>query len=331
MPRTSLAKSRRTSAPKCGSVEARLKEHALGLGFTLAGIAPAGEADGFGALCDWLDAGHAGEMGYLHKHREARRHPQSVFAPVRGVVMLGFDYGPSAVAPADIPPGHGRIASYAQRGDYHPLLRGKLNELAAWLAREVPGAESRGVVDTAPLLERDFARRAGLGWFGKNTMLINRERGSYFLIAALLTSAELVADAPAFPAGQGHCGTCTRCLEACPTQAFVAPGKLDARKCIGYLTVEVRGPELPPGSPTDLSGWLFGCDVCQEVCPWNRFAEPNPAFPSRGELASLDPAEVLTMTSEEFAGRFAGTPVADRGGEAKLRRSAGLLERGGKV
>ena len=270
-------------------------------------------------------------MGYLHRHREARRHPRGVFAPVRSVVMLGFDYGPSVVAPAEIPPGRGRIASYAQRADYHPLLRGKLGELAAWLSAEVPGCESRGVVDTAPLLERDFARRAGLGWFGKNTMLINRTRGSYFLIAALLTSAELVADAPASPVGEGHCGTCTRCLDACPTAAFAAPGKLDARKCIGYLTVEVRGPELPPGSPTDLHGWLFGCDVCQEVCPWNRFAVANPAFPGRVELASLDPADVLAMTPAEFAARFAGTPMADRGGEQKLRRSAAISSYGGPV
>ena len=306
----------------------RLSARAADLGFALCGVAPATDADGFGPLCEWLDAGYAGEMAYLHRHREARRHPQSVFAPVRSVVMLGFDYGPSVVPPGAIPPGHGRVASYAQREDYHPLLRGKLNELSEWLSGEVPGAESRGVVDSAPLMERDFARRAGLGWFGKNTMLINRHRGSFFLLAALLTSAELAPSAPAPPpVGAGHCGTCTRCLDACPTQAFVAPGKLDARRCIGYLTVEARGPELPPGSPSDLAGWLFGCDVCQEVCPWNRFAAPNPAFPGRIELASADPAEVLAMTSAEFAARFAGTPMADRGGEAKMRRSAGLLSR----
>lgn len=318
MPRTSSAPPSGTSGPKSGSIEARLKAAAFARGFTLAGIAPAADADGFGAFRAWLDAGHAGEMTYLADKRDLRRHPAGVFDPVRSVVMLGFDYGPGSSNSSDTT---ARVAGYAQHADYHALLWDKLNDLRDWLAAEVPGTLSHGVSDSAPLLERDFARRAGLGWVGKNTMLLNKERGSFFLLAAFLTSLELTPDEP-FAAG--HCGTCTACLDACPTGAFVGPGVLDARRCISYLTIELKSAipqELRPG----IGAWLFGCDVCQDVCPWNRKAAANPAFPTDPRLADIDAVEVLGLSAAEYAMRFAGTPLADRGRFAKVRRNAAVV------
>jgi len=193
------------------SLESRLKSEARSLGFELAGIAPASDADGFDRLTEWLARGYAGEMAYLHQHEQARRHPSSVLPEVRSVLMLGMNYGgQSSTEP-------GRIARYAQGPDYHDLIRERLNQLLVWLQNEVPECIGRGVVDTAPLLERDFARRAGLGWIGKNTLLINRKQGSFLFLAALLTNLDLKPDAP-FAAN--HCGSCTRCLDACPTDAF---------------------------------------------------------------------------------------------------------------
>jgi len=209
----------------------RLRQRAAEAGFALCGIAPATEADGFAAFRAWLDAGHAGEMTYLSADPETRRHPSSIFPDVRSVVMLGMEYHSERETPDS------RIARYACHEDYHDRIRVELNRLSAWLNEAVPGSRSRGVVDTAPLLERDFARRAGLGWVGRNTMLISPRRGSWFLLAALLTDLELPTDEPF---ARNHCGTCTACLQACPTQAFVGPGILDARKCIAYLTIELK-------------------------------------------------------------------------------------------
>ncbi len=300
------------------SLKQDLKAEAERLGFFRFGVAPATDADGFARFEAWLDAEHHGAMGYLEKHRAARRHPAAVLPTVRSVVMLGFDY------PADPPvaePNLGRVAAYARGPDYHEFLWEKLNTLSAWLRERVPDAESRGVTDSAPLLERDFARRAGLGWFGKNTMLIDKHRGSFFLLAALLTSVDLPPDAPH---AASHCGTCTACLDACPTQAFPAPGTLDARKCISYLTIETK-----TAFPLELRGkvgdWLFGCDVCQDVCPWNRNAgERATAFPADPTLAALDAIAVLELTDEEFRRRFRATPLA-RPKRNGLRRNAAFV------
>jgi epoxyqueuosine reductase len=328
------------------TLEARLKRQAHALGFELAGIAPATPADGFERLRDWLARGFAGEMGYLHRHAEARRAPSSILPAVRSVVMLGMNYaaGPpsppqppspregegGAGLPPPLPPWErgpggeggpplGKVARYARGPDYHDVLRERLQRLLAWLQAERPGCRGRGVVDTAPLLERDYARRAGLGWVGKNTMLIDKRRGSYLFLAALLTDVELRPDAPH---EASHCGTCTACLEACPTGAFAGPGMLDARRCISYLTIELRGP-VPEGLRAGLGDWLFGCDVCQEVCPWNRKA-PAAAFPARDDLEALDPAELLGLSEEEFRHRFRGTPLM-RPRRAGLLRNAALV------
>lgn len=293
------------------TLEDRIKSKARELGFGLVGIAPATDADGFDRFAAWLDAGFAGEMTYLHDYREERRHPRSVVAEVRSVVMLGLEYGGAS----------GPVARYAQGPDYHRFIWDRQNELAAWLMGEVPGCSAHGVTDTAPLLERDFARRAGLGWFGKNTMLINKHRGSYFFLGTLLTSLELQPDPPHEPS---HCGTCTACLDACPTAAFPEPGVLDARRCISYLTIELRSA-VPEGLRPGVGDHLFGCDVCQDVCPWNRHADERAVpFPADQSLAALDPLEVLGLSEAEFRRRFKGTSLW-RARRTGLRRNAAIV------
>lgn len=274
----------------------RIKELARQVGFDRVGIAPATDADGFDRLADWLERGFAGDMAYMHKHRDARRHPSSILPGVQSVVMVALNYHHD--------PDGGPIAQYAHGPDYHDVLREKLNRLLALIQTESPEIQGRGVVDTAPLLERDFARRAGLGWIGKNTMLIHPRLGSFFFLGALLLDVPLAADAPF---EKNHCGTCTRCLDACPTDAFPAPGWLDSRRCISYLTIEHRGAidqALRPG----LGEWIFGCDICQDVCPWNTKA-PLAAEALRDDLVAPDLLELLKITDTEFRRRFRGTAI----------------------
>lgn len=298
------------------TLASRVLTHARHLGFDLAGIAPAVEADGFTHLQHWLKRGFAGEMGYMHAHGDARRHPASILPTVRSVVMVALNYNPGLTS-------QGGIARYALTDDYHHVLRHRLKELGTWIQEQVPGSWSRAVVDTAPLLERDFARRAGLGWLGKNTMLINRDLGSWFVLGALLVDVDLEPSAPHLTS---HCGTCTACLRACPTDAFVAPYQLDARKCISYLTIEVKG-SLPVENREDTGGWLFGCDICQDVCPWNRKAplalesSPRP----RPELLNADAVEILNLSPRAFAARFANTALHPRPGRRVVLRNAALV------
>ncbi|MBA4187392.1 MAG: tRNA epoxyqueuosine(34) reductase QueG [Planctomycetaceae bacterium] len=328
------------------SLEDRLKAEATRLGFSLSGIAPATEADGFARFQAWLDQGYAGEMDYLHRHSEQRRHPSSILQSVRSVLMLGMEYGAGfgirdsgfrnehkeSVAFTDsalhslnpesrIPNPVGQVASYAQGPDYHRFVWDRINSLAAWLEAEVPGCRAKAVADTAPLLERDFARRAGLGWVGKNTMLINPRRGSFFFLAAVLTDRDLKPD-PTF--ATTHCGTCTACLDACPTDAFAQPFVLDASKCISYLTIELRG-EMPVELRPKVGDWLYGCDVCQDVCPWNRKPSPGPvAFPHNPEMESLDPVELLGLDADAFRVRFKPTSLW-RNRRAGLLRNAAIV------
>lgn len=294
-------------------LEDRLKAEARRLGFDLVGIAPAVTPAGYSRLCAWLDDGHAGDMGYMERHRDTRGHPDSVLPNVRSVVMAAMNYYTSRSDPS-LRPGLvddatpvGRISTYAWGDDYHKLLRCRLDELFAWVKRETPGCQGRAVVDTAPLLERDFARLAGLGWFGKNTMLLNKRLGSWFFLGALLLDIELKPDPPH---ETSHCGTCTACLDACPTQAFPEPSVLDARRCISYLTIELRAP-IPTELRAPLGDWIFGCDVCQTVCPWNRKApsSPEPTFQPRPGLDAPALIELLHLTPEQFRARFRGTTL----------------------
>jgi epoxyqueuosine reductase len=321
-------------------LEDRLKQQAHLLGFELAGIAPATESDGFDRLRDWLAHGFAGTMEYMQRHGDARRHPASILPDVRSVIMVAMNYRPDGEPGASATGGNspvadapgspiGRISRYARGMDYHDVLRVRLNRLFDWLRQERPDCLGRGVVDTAPLLERDFARRAGLGWFGKNTMLLNKRLGSYFFIGAVLTNLELAYDPPHTAA---HCGTCTACLDACPTNAFVAPGLLDARRCISYLTIEHRG-DIPEELRSGLGNWLFGCDVCQEVCPWNRKAPAGvePLLQGRPDLEKVDLIELLGLSEEAFRHRFRGTALLRTKRRGLLRNAALVLGNTGEA
>lgn len=307
-------------------LQTRLRDQARVLGFDLVGIAPAAEADSFEHLRDWLARGCAGEMTYMNRHEAARRHPASILPEVRSVVMAAMNYAEVRSQKSEVrsrmSEGTGKVARYARGPDYHDVLRDRLKRLLDWVQQEVPGCRGRAVVDTAPLLERDFARRAGLGWFGKNTMLLNKRLGSYFFLGALLLDCELQTDEPHLA---NHCGTCTACLDTCPTKAFVGPGVLDARRCISYLTIELRGP-IPEEFRPDMGNWIFGCDVCQEVCPWNRKAPPakEPAFEPREDLEALDPIALLGLSEDEFRERFRGTALL-RPRRAGLLRNAAIV------
>jgi epoxyqueuosine reductase len=288
-------------------------------------------------MCEWLDQGYAGEMEYMYRQAEARRHPDSILAEVRSVVMVGMNYkegvegqgsGVRTKKTADNVT-IAQVAQYARGQDYHHVLWKKLNRLLEWIQNHRPECEGRGVVDTAPLLERDFARRAGLGWFGKNTMLLNKRLGSYFFLGALLLDISLQPDASH---DASHCGTCTACLDACPTQAFTEPGMLDSRRCISYLTIELRG-SIPENLRDPMGNWLFGCDVCQEVCPWNRKAPPGlePALQPSNDLTTINLLQLLSLSEEQFRQRFRGTALMRTKRQGLLRNAAIVLGNQGNL
>jgi epoxyqueuosine reductase len=287
-------------------LEERIKEQARRLGFDLVGIAAATEAETHGFFRDWLAQGFAGEMHYLERQAEARRHPKAIRDGVRSIVMLGLNYKPPAPDERISQGLSGRVARYARGADYHDVIWRRLDELLAAIRVLVPECGGRGVVDTAPLLERDFGRRAGLGWFGKNTMLLSKHLGSYFFLGALLLDLRLQPDQPH---EAQHCGTCTACLDACPTQAFPEPGRLDAQRCISYLTIELRG-SIAPALRAPMGDWVFGCDACQEVCPWNRKAPAAREATFRQDYpeGKLDLESLLALDDATFRAHFRHTP-----------------------
>ncbi len=298
-----------------------VKAEARRIGFDLVGIAPAVSPTTIDYFREWFSAGYAGEMHYVARREAAYEHPQKVLAPVRSLIVVAQNYFTPDSATNAQPPA--KVARYARgTGDYHTVLKERLQQLADFLHEQRPGCRTRPAVDTAPLLERDYARLAGLGWFGKNTMLINRQVGSWMFLGALLTDLDLPPDQPHETA---HCGTCTRCLDACPTDAFVAPHVLDARKCISYLTIELRDDPIPVELRPQMNEWIFGCDVCQDVCPWNRKAPATtvPEFAPREDLSLVDLAELLNLDEAEYQRRFAPTPL-ERPRRAGLIRNAAI-------
>jgi epoxyqueuosine reductase len=263
-------------------------------------------------------------MRYLSDRSAAYERPQNVLEGVRSIVMLAMPY--RTMEPKRPAAGQGKVSRYAWGQDYHELIWRRLDELAGWLAAQSPECRVRGVVDTAPLLEREFAQLAGLGWVGKNTLLLNKKLGSWFFLAALLTNLELAYDSP-YTAD--HCGACTACLDACPTDAFAAPYVLDARKCISYLTIELRS-EIPEPLREGIGDWLFGCDVCQDVCPWNT-REHNAAHTDEAAFQPLEGMNPIDLTAlfdlneEAFRRRFRHTPLWRAKRRGLLRNAAIVL------
>jgi epoxyqueuosine reductase len=331
-PKSGVSMSVRTSTtdPQAASPDVdpprltqRLKAEAGRLGFALAGVCPAVSPPGYQRFRDWLAAGYAGQMRYLDERREAYSSPGHLLDGARSVVMLAMNYG--TTDPPAVPAGHGRVSCYAWGNDYHDIVHDRLHQLADWFRQQLPDAAVRGVVDTAPLLEREFAELAGLGWIGKNTLVIHRGIGSWFFLAALITDQTLDYDRER---ETDHCGTCRACLDACPTDAFVAPYVLDARRCISYLTIELR--EAIPRELRPLVGdWLFGCDVCQEVCPWNSKApttlEPTFAPPGDSSAGRLELAALFELDEAAFRARFRHTPLWRAKRRGLLRNAAIVL------
>jgi epoxyqueuosine reductase len=308
--------------PKATATSLReiVKAEALRIGFYLVGITPAAVPRGLESFHDWLRQGYDGEMAWLSRREAAYEHPRHVLAGVRSVIMLALNYRTDDPAPPC--PGTGRVSRYAwSDADYHAVARERLALLADFLLTHAPGCKTRAVIDSAPMLERDFAHAAGLGWFGKNTMLINKRQGSWIFLAGLLTDLELEPDAPHETA---HCGTCTRCLDACPTEAFPRPYVLDSRKCIAYLTIELKGP-IPTQLRSGVGDWLFGCDICQDVCPWNHKSprKDDPAFVPRGDLNRADLGRLLDLDEKGFRAAFGESALA-RPGRAGLLRNAAI-------
>lgn len=286
------------------SFESRLKAQALGLGFDLAGIAALGPVGTHARFAEWLAAGQHGTMDYLARGAELRADTTLPEPGMRAAVVVALDYGGRAP--------DGPVARYARGSDYHRVMWDRLDALLDWVkAERGDTVRGRAYVDTGPILERDLARSAGLGWFGKNSMLIHPEKGSFFFLGALFLDFELAPDAPFT---EEHCGTCTRCLDACPTSAIVAPGTVDARRCISYLTIEHRG-EISAELEPLLGEHLYGCDICQDVCPWNvKFASEVrvPAFAALEPVATgvslRDPPtlarEILAMDTDTYRAAF---------------------------
>ncbi len=296
-----------------------IRQSASDQGFVLCGIAPAVDSKGYADLVRWIESGYAAEMDYFKNRQDAYRHPSGVLPSAKSIVVLAYPY--SAAQSGTAAQGHGRVARYVWSGiDYHDVIHPKLKSIARTLKADCPDANFRGIVDTAPLMEREFAQLAGLGWRGKNTLLLNKQLGSYFFLACLLTDLDLPAD---MPHESAHCGTCTACLDACPTDAFPAPNVLDASKCISYLTIEHRGP-MPVELREGIGDWLFGCDVCQEVCPWNRKSTKKAAMPET-EFESLSLKELFEIDDDEFRARFRKTPLWRTRRRGVLRNAAIVL------
>ena len=300
----------------------QVKRRARQLAFDLVGIAPAGPSARRGYFREWLEQGQAGEMKYLADRFDERADPSRYLPGARSVICVAINY---YVRLDEIPenerPHHGRIARYALGDDYHELIKTRLHALADWLREAVPGSQTRACVDTAPVMEKELATRAGIGWLGKNACLINPRIGSWLLLGEIVTTIDLPAD----EAKADHCGTCARCIDACPTGAITAPYQLDARRCISYLTIEHRG-EIADELKPKMRDWLYGCDVCQDVCPHNQKDTPatDPALRPRFPSGSLDVEEVLKWSDDDYRRNLRGSAMK-RVKLPVLRRNASIV------
>jgi epoxyqueuosine reductase len=289
------------------------------LGFLDIGIAKAGFLEEEAPrLESWLNQHYNGEMAYMANWFDKRLDPRLLVEDAKSVIVLSYNYYTDAQQVADAP----KISKYAYGEDYHLVIRKKLNELIARMREQYGDIHGRGFVDSAPVMERAWAEKAGLGWNGKHTLLINKQKGSFFFLAVLITDLEIEPDAPM---NTDHCGTCTRCIDACPTDAIVQPWLLDASKCISYLTIELK-ESIPDEFKGKTQDWMFGCDICQDVCPWNRFSKPHiePAFLPKPALLQMSRADWQEITDEVFKELFSKSAVK-RTGLKGLKRNIEFL------
>jgi epoxyqueuosine reductase len=300
-------------------IEARLKARAAEIGFAACGIARADATPRAARrLRDWLDSGAHGDMLWMEARADQRGSPQGLWPEVRSVIALGMSYAPATDPLALAERGEvGRISVYAQGGDYHDVVKRRLKELARWLVAAAPQADVKVFVDTAPVMEKPLSEAAGLGWQGKHTNLVSRSHGSWLFLGAIYTTLDLAADG----VGQGGCGSCDACQTACPTDAFPAPYRIDARRCISYLTIENKGP-IPHEFRAAIGNRIYGCDDCLAVCPWNKFAaaaQANLAFHPRAELTAPMLADLLALDDAAFRAVFAGSPIKRIGRDRMMR------------
>jgi epoxyqueuosine reductase len=301
-----------------------LKAKARELGFDLVGIAPAEPSKYRDYFRQWLDDGQAGSMQYLEQRFAERTDPSAYLPGAASVICAAMNYyTPLEKPPEDANAKNGRVARYALGDDYHELIKTRLFALADWMRQTAPEAQTKCCVDTAPVMEKELAASAGIGWRGKNTCVINEEIGSWIFLGEIVTTMKLPADEPAVD----RCGSCRRCIDACPTAAITEPYRLDARKCISYLTIEHRG-EIDAGLAAKFGDWLYGCDICQDVCPFNRRAviTRDPALAPRFVTGTLDPRQVMEWTEEDYRATLRGSamkrvklPVLKRNAEIVLR------------
>lgn len=286
-------------------IQARAHE----LGFELVGIIPAAESDTIALYQQWIENGYAGKMGYLEKHLPLKTDVRQLLAEAKSVISLAMNYytldPPKALAEDAA---RGQISRYAWGDDYHDIIRQRLSELVDFIKQTAETElQTRICVDTAPIIEREYAQKAGIGWIGKNTNLIHWRSGSWYFLAEVLVSVALEPETPPL---RGSCGTCTRCIEACPTDAIVEPNLLDSRRCISYLTIELK-ERIPKAFRSKMGNLIYGCDICQEVCPWNSKAVPtaDPAFQPRDGNIAPTLLSLIGMTQQEFSRRFKGSPI----------------------
>jgi epoxyqueuosine reductase len=309
-------------SPTPTELSALVKQLALAEGFDRVGIVAAVPlADERARLEEWLRRGYHGEMRWMARDAAERTDPRLVFSGARSVVVCALNYFTPHAHADD--PSSGKISRYAWGDDYHDVVGGKLKNLLARIKEAIPEADGKACVDIQPLMDKAWAARAGLGWIGKHTNLITRELGSWVFIGELLLNLELACDDERV---EDHCGSCTLCIEACPTQAITEPYVVDSNRCISYATIELRAPELPAEVSEHLEGWLYGCDICQEVCPWNRFEQPTEEvrFEPREGRTSEPLADVLELTPDAYAARFRRSAIK-RAKLSGLQRNARAL------
>ncbi|HVC17823.1 MAG TPA: tRNA epoxyqueuosine(34) reductase QueG [Rhodanobacter sp.] len=313
------------TAPDYAALARDIKRWAVELGFAQAGISGTGLGDDEPHLQRWLEHGHHGEMSYMARHGDKRSRPAELEPGTRRVISVRMDYIPPGIRDAwgvlaDAEAGY--VSRYALGRDYHKLMRSRLQRLAERIHRVVGDFGYRAYVDSAPVLEKALARNAGLGWIGKHTVLINRGAGSYFFLGELYTDLPLPVDTPA----SAHCGSCSRCIEICPTRAILGPYRLDARRCISYLTIELKG-SIPEDLRAPMGNRIFGCDDCQLVCPWNKFAQDavEPDFAPRHSLDGARLVELFGWSEQEFLRRTEGMAIRRTGYEGWLRNIAVAL------